>query len=272
MSKFIDNGQFHGIPHRNVIVTNLSSKNTDRLLLNHLFKYHETIERIVFKFCRFQISEELFEILKNLIKLNEVIFDHCSIQSDISPENYGNRLSSLKSVSFNECQGNLYTFFQNHKTIEKIVVISHKNSWIGFPHEDFDKLANSLPKLKHIKFEGEGTGSFFDRSEFNFKIEILEVEIITFHWYIGISGARNKFLISQKENLKELRLKKLPHDFDGGRVFKFIMEQMNLETFYYGDIPLILKRKKQIVRHISTNETQIEAAFEMFRQFPGMFT
>ncbi|CAG9810409.1 unnamed protein product [Chironomus riparius] len=43
---------------------------------------------------------------------------------------------------------------------------------------------------------------------------------------------------------------------------------MQLDTFYYGKIPLILNGTKQEVLDFTATEVQIEAAFEMFRQFP----
>jgi len=49
---------------------------------------------------------------------------------------------------------------------------------------------------------------------------------------------------------------------------KFIFEEMDLEIFYYGNIPLILNGRKQEVTAFEANENQIESAIEMFRQFP----
>jgi hypothetical protein len=67
--------------------------------------------------------------------------------------------------------------------------------------------------------------------------------------------------------LKDLTIHKLPYDFDGGKVLKFIIEDMKLDKFHYGKIALILNGTKQEVIEFSATETQIQAAFEMFNQF-----
>ncbi|KAL7014181.1 hypothetical protein ACKWTF_015786 [Chironomus riparius] len=94
--------------------------------------------------------------------------------------------------------------------------------------------------------------------------------MITFHWYVGIKSARISFLKTQFGHLKELTIHQLPFDFDGGKVLKYIIEDMELITFNYGKIPLILNGHKEDVRDFEASEIQITSAFEMFRQFPSI--
>jgi hypothetical protein len=114
---------------------------------------------------------------------------------------------------------------------------------------------------------GAGTGSFFDADEFRFKIQILDTTMITFNWYVGIKSKRVNFLESQKGSLKELTIHELPFDFDGGKVLKYIIEEMNLKTFNYGKIPLIFNGQKQDVKEFTATHLQLTSIFEMIRQF-----
>lgn len=259
------------LPYKKVIVKNLANNSNKQTLLKQLFRYSESIEKIEFINSNFDSGETLNNVLQKSSKLKEVSFVNCYIKEYGSLKTFSNHHSALKFVSYHDCNENLYNIFKKHNSIEKVAVISNKKSWNAFPQEAFNALIMSLPNLKHLVFEGEGTGSYFDRSEFSYTIEKLEAERITFQWYVGITGARDKFLSSQKGNLKDLRIKHLPYDFDGGRVLKFIMEKMKLQNFYYGDIPLIVNGKKQSVKHFSAHETQILAALEMLKQFPGKF-
>ncbi|CAG9811548.1 unnamed protein product [Chironomus riparius] len=98
----------------------------------------------------------------------------------------------------------------------------------------------------------------------------LEITMITSGWFVGIEGARTEYLKSLIGTLKHLKIQQLPYDFDGGEVLKYIIEDMKLETFYYGDIPLILNGQKQDVKEFSASETQITSAIEMIRQFSSI--
>ncbi|CAH1735069.1 unnamed protein product [Chironomus riparius] len=151
-----------------------------------------------------------------------------------------------------------------------ITVINNDWTWHGFPHDIFNQICRNSKSLNHLVLIGAGTGSYFDSDEFPFKITKLETTMITFHWYIGIKSARVDFLKSQKGSLKELTIHELPYDFDGGKVLKYIIEELNLDTFYYGKIPLILNGQKQQVKEFTASEIQITSAFEMIQQFPSI--
>ncbi|XP_070508735.1 uncharacterized protein [Chironomus tepperi] len=148
--------------------------------------------------------------------------------------------------------------------------MNDKRTWDGFTHETFNEICRNCKNLYHVILDGAGTGSYFDSDEFPFRIKILDTTMMTYHWYVGIRTERISFLESQKGCLKELRIQQLPFDFDGGRVLKYIIEEMNLDTFYYKNTPLILNGIKQDVKEFAATETQISSAFEMIRQYPEL--
>lgn len=174
-------------------------------------------------------------------------------------------LPTLKEITFNDCNHNIFKIFQK-QCVEKITVRNDTWGWNGFPH---DVLAQMLGNVKHLVLIGSGTGSFFDYDHFPFKLTTLDTTMITFHWYVGIRTGRTGFLETQKGTLKELTIHSLPMDFDGGIVLKYIME-MGLEKFYYGKIPLILDgRKQEMIKEFSATELNISSMIEMFTQFPS---
>jgi len=124
--------------------------------------------------------------------------------------------------------------------------------------------------LDHLVLKGAGTGSYFDCDDFPYKVTKLETTMISYNWYVETKNERVSFLKSQKGKLRELRIEELPYDFDGGRVLKYIIDEMNLKTFYYGDIPLIINWERQIVKEFEASELQITSAIEMIKQFPSI--
>lgn len=70
-------------------------------------------------------------------------------------------------------------------------------------------------------------------------------------------------------NLKELRIPDYPYDFNGGKVLKFLIENMNLQYLCIKYTNLILEGRKQPVNEISISSNQITSLFEMFRLFNG---
>jgi hypothetical protein len=154
-----------------------------------------------------------------------------------------------------------------YQNIENIVIRRDEWMWNGFNHENFNELLKTLP-IKKLKFVGVGTESYFDSDNFPYSVAKLDTNSITFHWYVGISlTGRTTFLKSQLDKLRELTIHKLPYDFDGGSVLKYIFDNMKLDTFYYKKTALILNGEKQPIKHIDGNEIQITSIYEMFRQF-----
>jgi len=228
--------------------------------------FKESVENLIIKNAKFKNFYYFFETICNLKSIKSIILQNCSIDNidnEILPQ-----IVTLKSISFNKCNENVFKTFMSQNSICKFTIRNDDWTWTGFPHEIFNLVAKNSKNLDEIELIGDGTGSFFDSYDFLFRVRKLVTNTITFHWYVGIKTERLSFLTSQKGYLKDLTIHKLPFDFDGGRVLKFIIEQMDLETFYYGNIPLILNGRKQEVTAFEANEIQIQSAFEMFRQFP----
>jgi hypothetical protein len=218
-------------------------------------------------FKRIQIKEVL-EFFQNCSKLRILNIKNCMIYEEVTFQHLA-AIPSLKEVAFEKCDGNFFKLFHRQEGITKITVRNPDWTWNGFSHDDFNDMVKALPKIDTIVMDGLGTGSYFDCDNFPYKIRRLETSMISFHWYVGIKTARKTFLESQKRFLKELIIHKLPYDFDGGKVLKFIIEQMGLDRFYYGKIPLIYDRLIQPVHEFMANEIQLCAMYEMFRQFPS---
>ena len=217
-------------------------------------------------FKRNQIRE-ILDFFQGFSKLRILKFKNCQISEEVTLQQLP-AMPSLNEVFFEKCDGNLFKLFQRQESIIKITVRNPDWTWNGFSHDDFNDLVKALPNIDLIVMDGSGTGSYFNCDHFPYKIRRLETSMITFHWYVGIRTARKTFLEAQKGFLKELIIHQLPYDFDGGNVLKFIIEQMGLDKFYYGKIPLIYDRKIQPVIEFMANEIQLCAMFEMFRQFP----
>lgn len=267
MVKIVPGGECDNIPFRNVEICNHLATNTLKQLSNEIRNIKYSVEVLKLKgFGRNSFSDTLafFTGFSNLRQLTLV---QCCISNDevISPN-----LDSLNELFLERCDANFYSVFQNLKSITKITVRNTDWTWNGFPHDNFNALMRTLPNCKHVCFEGIGTGSYFDMDEFPYRLKTLEATTISFNWYVGIRTARKQFMETQKGFLQQLIIHKLPYDFDGGDLLKFIVEKMNLDKFYYGDIPLILNGQKQNIEDftVTTTEIQLTALFQMFVQFP----
>lgn len=195
-----------------------------------------------------------------------MIFSCCTVKFDdqkVLPE-----ISTLKSISFNKCDGEFYKLFTNQNSVEKITIINEDQTFDGFSHEDFNELMKKLKNVKHLVLKGTGTVSYFDYGCYSFSIEKLETDFIACSSRTT-EDHKLKFLESQKESLKELTIENLPNDFIGGKILKYIIENTNLLRFCYGKICLIDKGKKQNVDKVSANENQISCIIELLRHYPG---
>ena len=265
MKKLRSNPNITIIPFTNV---DLNLEPSKKLLeVKNVFKkIKNSIETLKVMNAKFKNYKEFNDIVGNISTIKSINFDKCHInciQNEALPI-----LTSLKSLSFNKCNNNIYNVFVRQTSVMKFTIANEDWTWNGFPHETFNKMAEKSTNLDEIELIGAGTGSFFDSDEFKFKIRKLITTMITFHWYVGIKTERTSFLKSQLGHLKDLTIHQLPNDFDGGRVLKFILNDMKLESFYYGKTPLILNGKKQDVKEFEASEIQIQSAFELVRQFP----
>ena len=232
-----------------------------------LKKFKHSIENLEVKNLEVKNYAEFYETFGNFSNLKSLTLEKCKMKcigKEALPE-----MRTLQFLSFNKCWDSVFSVFRKQKHILQITVQNDDWTWNGFPHETFNNILKNSNGLNHIILKGAGTGSYFDFDEYPFKITKLTTSMITFHWYVGIKTQRTTFLESQLGHLKDLTIDKLPFDFDGGRVLKFIFEKMNLQSFYYGKIPLILNGQKQKVEEFEACEIQIQSTYEMFKQFPG---
>jgi len=232
--------------------------------VKNLFK--DSVENLELHNAKFRSIDELSSFINDLSNLKSLTLNKCNLDQHFN-KNLPGKLT-LKTIYFNKCNDNIFKAFSSQSSVEKIIIRNDDWTWNGFPHEIVNDMMSNCKNIKHLVLIGAGTGSFFDSDNFSFKLEKLDTTMITFHWYVGIKNGRVSFLKTQLGNLKELTIHKLPFDFDGGKVLKFIIEEMGLQKFYYGKIPLILNGKKQDVKEFEANEIQIQSTFEMFRQYP----
>lgn len=262
IEKIVPGGECDNIPFRNIEVC--GNANTLNQLSSVLRNIKRSVE--VLKLQNFTSSFldtcVFFTGFDNLRKLALV---QCCITNELAGSI---RLDSLSELLFERCNDNFYSVFQNQQNIAKITVRNTDSTWKGFPHDNFNALMRTLPNCKHVCFEGIGTGSYFDNDEFPYRLKTLDATTICFNWYVGIRTPRKRFMETQKGFLQQLIIHELPVDFDGGDLLKFIIEEMNLDKFYYGDIPLILNGQKQNVEEFTATEIQLTALFQMFAQFP----
>lgn len=182
---------------------------------------------------------QIYDIIDKSKNINSITFDRCnSTLNNIQLPH----IPSLQSISFINCNDNIFNMFINQQNIECIYIENNDWTWNGFPHDTLNDIMKKSNNVKKLILRGSGTGSYFDSDEFPYTLCELDSTMITFHWYVGISGMRNNFLATQLNHLKKLTIHELPMDFDGGRVLKYIYETMNLEEFHYKLTPLISKK------------------------------
>lgn len=258
----------HRIPLINLSFDFKGVKKNQNFLL-FIKKFKGSIEQLEIKNADFKNYNDLFEFLGNIPNLKSLRLENCKIsfiKNEILPEFF-----NLEDINFNKCNDNIFKVLQNQPSICQLTVRNDDWTWNGFPHDIFNQMATKATKLKKIVLIGSGTGSFFDSDEFTFNVEILDTSMITFHWYVGIRSRRVNFLKTQLGHLKKLTIHQLPFDFDGGKVLKYIIEEMKLNEFYYGKIPLIFGGEKQDVKEFEATEIQITSIYEMFEQFSSKF-
>lgn len=263
-----NNDSILNIPIKKLTIRYWNVPEAKTIILRRIKHFRKSITDVIFESCTFENPFDLLTIFQTLPEITSVTFknsmiDNFELKAEIP------KIATLKSVSINDSDEYIYKFFENQISIERFAIGSFNRSLHGFHHEIFNDMVRTLPNINHFVFTGRGTVAYFDRTDYPFQVEKLEVESITFNWYVGIKSARNNFLNSQRKKLRELKIKQLPYDFDGGKILRFIIQKMDLKNFYYGDIPLILNWKKQDVKHISADETQILALFEMLQLFSG---
>jgi hypothetical protein len=258
------------------IVDTPHSKSTHKLF-ELLTKFADCVETVTFKCVHF--DDACFAKLHLLKKLTSISFVECTSLLGLTRF----QILTLSEISFEKSDEIMCRFakqmesdnsLDNPKILlpGKICVRNDDYTWNGFEHESLTSMLLKSQEPKHLMLIGPGTGSYFDSDDFTFKLHTLDTTMITLHWYVGITTSRTAFLKSQLGHLKTLIIHQLPFDFDGGKVLKYICDEMKLETFKYRDVLLINNSTKQSLADIPIefNEIQITSAYEIVRQFPGM--
>ncbi|CAG9811323.1 unnamed protein product [Chironomus riparius] len=265
INQLLQNEPIANISFKNVTLFSFTVDSSTKL--HELFKmFNFSIEILKLQNVTFNSFENFAQTFLPMLSLKSLHLEKCSIGGKIIRSLPP--IQTLKSIIFDECRGNLFKYFKNQRSVEKIGICRHKWTSIAFSITDFNKMASNLPSLSHLVMDGTGTSGYFDCGQFPFKIQKLEAFLMTFNWTQTIP--RLDFLKSQQGYLKELTIHKLPYDYDGGEMIKFIIEEMKLEKFNFGQIPLILNGRKQDVKELTAWEVNITAAFEIFRQFPSI--
>lgn len=254
------------IPFRNISISFQHDYIDIQSIFSFLNHYLHSIESLEFCMVQFENSVVFYNYLSFFPKLNSLKFEKCYIREITEIGQFSN----LESVAILNCDESIYKVFNRQGSIIRIKIISLEWSWKGFPHESLNNLLATLPNFNELILEGIGTSSYFELGDFPLNIVKLETYSITFHWYVGIRDPRVNFLDILDGKLKELKIHQLPYDFDGGKVLKYIFENMKLDKFTYGNIPLLLNNQKQEVEEFSASEIQLTSAFEILRQYPGI--
>lgn len=261
------------ILYQNIVLdfNNVSDSERDGIVKFYLgIKNKSCIKNLTIKNYNYRYGYGQLKQIINESNIKNLVLEKCFITKSSSDEHNIIGEKSWDMISFVCCNDSVFNMFINQKQITKICVTSTAWTWNGFPHEIFNTILKTSC-TQEIVFVGAGTGSYFDCDHFPYKIEKLDTDMITFHWYVGIRTSRVSFLESQISYLKDLTIHKLPYDFDGGRVLHYIFDKMNLRNFYYKKTALIKNNEKQKVDEIvDVSEIQIQSLFELVRQFPSI--
>lgn len=202
--EFIDeyqNVQF--VPFRNLLLDFESSPNVKKIL--KLLKNYPSTKTLKLKnVCVNRFDDECINCFKNLPNLWSLKFSNCLI--NILSSQILSPLSSLKSLTFEDCNDNIFKLFAKQESIEKITVI--KNGWAcnRFPRDTFLDIFKRSKKFNHLVLNGAGNGNYFDFDEKEISNYITSIE--AYHWYVGITPEQIK--ASQIQGSKEVVIHKLP--------------------------------------------------------------
>jgi len=186
-----------------------------------------------------------------------LILMSCDVDKNISWNKYRNAIASE-----NDCKPPLW---EHYMTLDVDDV--KKRIYFYVDPVTFSNILKNgnIMKFNNVSIEVKERHNIFKPDMKDFvKIDSTS---FTFRLHIEIRNEQIIMPRCQLEHIKTLTIDKLPSDFDGGKILKYIIEEMNLDKFHYGKIPLILNGQKQEVKEFEANENQIQSTFEMFRQF-----
>lgn len=278
--RVIANFPYHGLPIRNLTIRNmfvhtktfwgLSDKYNVKLkvLVKFLGKFATSIENLTLIRVVFKSSEQFYELLKNLYTLKVLKVFNCDLKNPgISPFLF---LPNLRCISFNRSSKNFLSAFESLENLEMFTFSIKKEFFYEDFHQPLCNLLEKVPNIQHLSLESSSCSTFFELGPFNFKLKKLDAFSLTFDWTHPQNQPRLSFFAAQKGYLKELSIWKLPYDYDGGEILRFIFEEMNLEEFVVEFTTLIRNgRKVESIDQIQFMESQIKSGLELLRQFPG---
>jgi len=258
------------LPYDKFVATVVQQNELDPKLWRYLTSKEVNNEKKIMKFCIDPKTSDDFARKRGILKFNK---EELKVNEELNL--FKRDMEIIKTMVKNDS----VTVEQQVLQLQDQIIsgtghFDHRNddwTWNGFQHEILCGMKFNCKNIKHLVLIGAGTGSFFVSNSFSFKLYILDTTNITFHWYVGIMSGKINYSKDQLGHLKELTIHKLPFDFDGGKVLKYIIEEMNLDKFYYGKIPLILNGRRQDVKEFEANEIQITSTYEMLRQFPSKY-
>jgi uncharacterized protein YlzI (FlbEa/FlbD family) len=227
-------------------------------------KYRRTIKSLTFINVKipFDELETILTSVDNLqsLELRELILPSGSVGHV--------KLPSLKSftVAFgwqlddNFMIDKILEPFKSNTTIETFQITDGCQGGSGERRSNVVKnFMDTLPNIKHLKLKGLLSEKILlDKLQ----LESLHTESL----FISICAGGRTLLLNQK-NLKELRLENLHHLFGSEDIIRTVYDEMHLESFYLGGIPLILNHEPQHVEDtLKFNGASIIAALEILKR------
>lgn len=235
--------------------------NNLKIFYNILASNINTISSIKLVCCNFTSSFISFYDILYLYKLYKYKF---LIKFDYNTKSFNlDNISNLIQISLEYCNDNAFKIFSLQKNIKKLTVKSNifKN---GFSEKYFNKILNSN-KISELTLLGFDTNEYINFNNLPFDIVSINTTYLTYYLY----NKKNRLEQFKYKNgyLKNLIIHHLPFDFDGGNILKYIIEEMNLDTFNYGNISLIKNNIKQCVTDFEASEYHVTSIYEMFKQY-----
>lgn len=239
-------------------------------LLTLIDRFGDSVDSLELKNFHCDSGKTLLIILSRMKNLKELKIGG-SLMFDYNPEDIPEDLPEITYASLTDSSEVFFNFLKNFKTLQKFKFIKDERKSENFNCSQLDELLTQIPSIKNLILEGSSTRGFFSRSQeaFTFKLTSVETDGINLSRNDGTT-TRLGFLKSQLGSLRDLRIKKLPFDYDGDEVLRFILEDMKLDKFYYNDVAFIKDGKKvKNIKEICFNEITIKAGMELLKQFPG---
>lgn len=274
----IDNFPYKDFPIRNMTLSKIIIRSrrhfkiddVKTLKLHVLLKFLENYASIIETLNLDEVylsTQQFYDMLKTLVNLRS--FKSSFVRFELSNTKKVQNSSIGSNLRYISHGDNNFQAFETFKNLEVVKCINYtRDKYMLYSRQPtLNVLLEKVPSIQHLILEGIGTSFFFDWPPFNFKLRKLEAHStnLEYHEETSISS----FFQSQKGYLKDLKLKRLPLDFDGGEILKFIFEEMNLEKFVYFKTTLIENGRKVKIDEIFFMEIQIKAGMELMRQYPG---